>query len=195
MISDKLIRFHIVDDLIDARYVALCLSAGESGRILEKQMSGMADSQMNKSQDKLRTIPIPLPTRAEQKRILTKVKGLMTICDRLSEQLKLKQSLHSRFAASSIATITGIRNEKEEELKTPKTELIANLRLANNPDIKEQAPLAAILARHHDEMPAGDLWQRYGGDIDVFYAQLKLKVGKGWIAEPAIAEMRETEAG
>lgn len=44
-------------------------------------------------------------------------------------------------------------------------------------------------------MPASDLWQRYGGDIDAFYAQLKLEVGKGWIEEPAIAEMRETEAG
>lgn len=143
MISDKLIRFHIVNDLIDARYVALCLSAGESGRTLEKQKSGMADGQMNISQDKLRGIPIPLPTRAEQKRILTKVEGLMTICDRLSEQLKLKQSLHSRFAASSIAAITGIRTEKEEELKAPKTELISKLRLVNNPDIKEQAPLAA----------------------------------------------------
>ena len=194
MISDKLIRFHIIDDLIDARYVALCLSAGESGRILEKQKSGMADSQMNISQDKLRAIPIPLPPRAEQERILTKVEGLMRICNQLSEQLKLKQKLHSRFAASSIASITGIRTQEEEELKAPKTELISKLRLVNSPDIKEQAPLAAILARHHDEMPAGDLWQRYGGDIDAFYAQLKLEVGKGWIEEPTVAEMREVEA-
>ncbi|MDO9105781.1 MAG: restriction endonuclease subunit S [Methylovulum sp.] len=195
MISDKIIRFHIVNDLIDARYIALCLSAGESGRILERQKSGMADSQMNISQDKLRAIPIPLPPRAEQERILIKVETLMTICNQLSEQLKLKQQLHSRFAVSSIAAITGIRTEEEEALKSPKTELIAKLRLANNPDIKEQAPLAAILARHQSEMSAGDLWQRYGGEIDAFYAQLNQEVGKGWIAEPTIAEMRETEAG
>jgi type I restriction enzyme S subunit len=195
MISDKIIRFHIVDDLIDARYVALCLSAGEPGRILERQKSGMAESQMNISQDKLRAIPIPLPPRAEQERILVNVERLMSICAQLSEQLKLKEKLHSKFAESSIATITGIRTEEEEALKATKTELISKLRLVNNPDIKEQAPLAAILARHHDEMPANDLWQRYGGDIDAFYAQLKLEVGKGWIEEPAIAEMREVEEG
>ncbi len=43
-------------------------------------------------------------------------------------------------------------------------------------------------------MGAGDLWQRFGGEIDAFYAQLKLEVGKGWIAEPLMAEMHETEA-
>jgi len=43
-------------------------------------------------------------------------------------------------------------------------------------------------------MTAKDLWQRYGGEIDAFYTQLKLEVGKGWIKEPSDAEMREAEA-
>lgn len=79
-------------------------------------------------------------------------------------------------------------------MKAPQTELIAPLRLGAAPDIKVQAPLATILARHHGEMSAKDLWQRFGGEIDAFYAQLKAEVAHGWILEPAVAEMREKPA-
>ena len=79
-------------------------------------------------------------------------------------------------------------------MKAPQTELIATLRLGKAPDIKAQAPLATILARHHGEMSAKDLWQRFGGDIDAFYAQLKIEVVHGWILEPAPAEVREKPA-
>jgi type I restriction enzyme S subunit len=43
-------------------------------------------------------------------------------------------------------------------------------------------------------MSAKDLWQRFGGEIDAFYAQLKTEVAHGWILEPAPAEMRERQA-
>lgn len=79
-------------------------------------------------------------------------------------------------------------------MKAPQTELLAPLRLGTTPDIKAQAPLATILARHNGEMSAKDLWQRFGGEIDTFYAQLKTEVAHGWILEPASAEMREKPA-
>ncbi len=79
-------------------------------------------------------------------------------------------------------------------MKAPHTELIAPLRLGKAPDIKSQAPLATILAHHNGEMPAKDLWQRFGGEIDAFYAQLKTEVAHGWVLEPAPAEMREKPA-
>jgi type I restriction enzyme S subunit len=60
--------------------------------------------------------------------------------------------------------------------------------------VKTQAPLATILARHNGEMSAKNVWQRFGGcEIDAFYAQLKTEVAHGWIAEPAVAEMREKQ--
>ena len=76
-------------------------------------------------------------------------------------------------------------------MKAPATELIAPLRLGTSPDVKAQAPLATLLVRHNGEMSARDLWQRFGGEIDAFYAQLKIEVAHGWIAEPAVAEVRE----
>lgn len=35
---------------------------------------------------------------------------------------------------------------------------------------------------------ARDLWQRFGGEIDAFYVQLKTEVAHGWIVEPGVAE-------
>ena len=93
-----------------------------------------------------------------------------------------------------MAAFTGIAIEQEEEpMKAPQTELIAPLRLGTAPDVKAQAPLATILARHRGEMSAKDLWQRFGGEIDAFYAQLKAEVAHGWILEPTWAEMREKQ--
>ena len=195
MISDKLIRFHIVDDLINPRFVAVCLSAGEPGRTVERLKSGMAESQMNISQDKLRSITIPLPPIEEQWRILEKIELLMKIIDSYSERLCKENKLAAQVAAASVSSITGIAIEQEEEpMKAPQIELIAPLRLGAAPDIKAQAPLATILARHHGEMSAKDLWQRFGGEIDAFYAQLKTEVTHGWIKEPAPAEVREKPA-
>ncbi|MDD5578779.1 MAG: restriction endonuclease subunit S [Methylobacter sp.] len=195
MISDKLIRFHIVDDLINARFVALCLSAGETGRTLERLKTGMAESQMNITQDRLRAITIPLPPQAEQIRILEKVENLMRMLDNYEKQLIKQHELGNRFANIVIANLTGvaIEQKKDESMKAPQTELIAPLRLSQAPDIKAQAPLATLLIRHKGEMSAKDLWQRFGGEIDAFYAQLKTEVAHGWIAEPEPAEMRQRE--
>lgn len=76
-------------------------------------------------------------------------------------------------------------------MKAPQTELISKLRLGQAPTVKAQAPLSTILARHNGELSAQELWHRFGGEIDAFYAQLKTEVAHGWIEEPAVAEMRE----
>lgn len=193
MISDKLIRFHIVNELVEARFVALCLSAGEPGRILERLKSGMADSQMNISQDKLRSITIPLPPLLEQRRVLQNVERMMETIDTLERQRQGAMRLSESMASAAVATLAGItlNKDKDEPVKAPETELIAPLRMSRAPDVNDRAPLAALLARHNGEMSARDLWQRYGGDIDTFYGQLKREVAHGWVTEPEVAEVRE----
>ena len=138
---------------------------------------------------------VPLPPIAEQKRVLEKAKELILVCNSLESKIEKRNVLSARLAAATVASIAGIGIEKEEEsMKAPQTELIAPLRLGNTPDIKAQAPLATILARHNGEISAKDLWQRFGGEIDAFYAQLKTEVAHGWILEPTGAEMREKQA-
>ena len=141
----------------------------------------------------LRGFPLPIPPYEEQQAILEKLAALAVICSEWREQLDRKQTLALLLANATVASITGIYTASEEEapLKAPQTELIAPLRLGQSPDVKAQAPLATILAHHHGELSAKDLWQRFGGEIDAFYAQLKREVAHGWIQPPAGAEMRE----
>ncbi|WP_282109536.1 restriction endonuclease subunit S [Shewanella algicola] len=92
MISDKIIRFHLIEVDMSNRYISLCLNAGPTAEFLESTKSGMAESQMNISQDKLKAAPIPLAPIEEQHRIVAKVDELMTICDQLKARLSEAQT-------------------------------------------------------------------------------------------------------
>jgi type I restriction enzyme S subunit len=156
-----------------------------------KQTTNLASINMTQ----LRSFPMPIPPFDEQRAILAKLDALTAKAKFWQQQLEKKQHLAVLLAAATLATFTGIAIEQAEEpMKAPQTELVAPLRLGAAPDIKAHAPLANILARHHGEMSAKDLWQRFGGEVDAFYAQLKTEVAHGWILEPAPAEMREKPA-
>jgi type I restriction enzyme S subunit len=140
---------------------------------------------------------VPVPPRAEQDQLVEIVDFLFELCDRHAELLGNSSRIATNLSSAAVAALTGITTTLEEEapVKAPQTELIAPLRLGTPPDVKARAPLATILVRHNGEMAARDLWQRFGGEIDVFYAQLKSEVAHGWIAEPEVAGVREkTEA-
>lgn len=144
------------------------------------------------------SVLIPVPPIETLPDILRTLRSFYQLCEQFKNQLKAKLEVSGKLAIAAVNSITGISIAQEEDapVKAPQTELIAPLRLGSVPDVKAQAPLATILARHDGELAARDLWQRFGGDIDAFYAQLKTEVQHGWIAEPAVAEVRErpTEA-
>lgn len=153
-----------------------------------KQTTNLASINMTQ----LRSFPLPIPPLDEQRSVLTKLDALTVLAGVWRDQLDRKQRVATLLADATVAAFTGIAIKQEEEpMKAPQTELIAPLRLGATPGIKAQAPLATILARHNGEISAKDLWQRFGGEIDAFYAQLKTEVAHGWILEPAPAEMRE----
>ncbi|NDY93382.1 restriction endonuclease subunit S [Ideonella livida] len=136
---------------------------------------------------------VPVPPRDEQDRIVQVIDRLFALCDQHARHLTTGLRVAASLASSTVAALTGINIEQAEDtaMKAPQTELVSLLRLATPPDVKAQAPLATILARHQGEMAARDLWQRFGGEIDAFYAQLKTEVTHGWIAEPEPAQVRE----
>ena len=161
--------------------------------LLEANSTGMTAKGIKAG--KLKQLLLPIPSKEEQHRIVQRAEELMKICAVLSSQIEAAQKQSIRLAAAAVSSLTGIAIEHEEEaMKAPQTELSAPLCLGITPDIKAQAPLATILVRHNGEMSAKDLWQRFGGEIDAFYAQLKTEVANGWILEPAVAEMREKPA-
>lgn len=160
-----------------------------------QDIASRGQGQPNLNTEIIRSMWFPLAPICEQRRIVARVSQLMRFCEALETNLQNASVVGERLAVAAVSSLTGIAIEREEEpMKAPQTELIAPLRLGTTPDIKAQAPLATILARHNGEMSAKDLWQRFGGEIDAFYAQLKTEVLHGWILEPAPAEMREKSA-
>ena len=98
MISDKIIRFHPIETGIDGHFLVLCLNTGATASYLEKAKSGMAASQVNISQEKLRSAPIPLPPLKIQKLIVSKVVEMTAICDHLKGRLTDSNELQQKLA-------------------------------------------------------------------------------------------------
>lgn len=115
MISDKIIRFHPVELGAYGRFIALCLNAGETSKYLEQAKSGMAASQVNISQEKLRMAPIPLAPLAEQHRIVAKVDQLTALCDQLKTRVTLARRLNEQLAAA----LVGRALIKESKISDP----------------------------------------------------------------------------
>ena len=113
MISDKIIRFNLIEAGLSEEYICLCLNAGETCSYLEHAKSGMAESQMNISQDKLKLAPMPLCPAEEQHRIVQKVDELMALCDRLEQHTSDQLDAHETLVDSLLGTLTQSANATE----------------------------------------------------------------------------------
>ncbi|CAH1207526.1 Type I restriction-modification system, specificity subunit S [Candidatus Nitrotoga sp. BS] len=191
-LGQRLMLIRLFGQLFSNRFFIYVIQSPSFQKRLKVSAIGMTVKHINVGD--VENLMIPVPPRPEQDRIVAIVDDLFRMCDHYADQLSRKQRIATNLAISAVSNLTGIAIEQEEEpMKAPQTELIAPLRLGTAPDIKAQAPLATILARNNGEMSAKDLWQRFGGEVDAFYAQLKNEVAHGWILEPASAEMREKQ--
>lgn len=107
MISDKIIRFHMVNEELSGPFVSLCLNAGGSRNYIESAKSGMAESQMNISQTDLKLAPIPVCSLAEQSRIVAQVEALTALCNRLRRRLAARRELAGKLASALAAGAGG----------------------------------------------------------------------------------------
>ncbi|MEM6192257.1 restriction endonuclease subunit S [Shewanella scandinavica] len=189
-LGQRLMLIRLITDLFNEKFLIYVIQSPGFQRRIQEAAVGMTVKHINVRD--VETLMLPVPPKPEQDAIVTIIDALFEVCDRFETQLSKKLRVAENLVSSSVASLTGITIEQEEEpMKVPQTELVAPVRLGTSPDIKAQAPLATILARHNGEMSAKDLWQRFGGEIDAFYAQLKTEVAHGWLLEPAPAEMRE----
>lgn len=190
--NDGIAAFIELSDAVFDEYLYLFLKSKTKWL---QDIASRGQGQPNLNTEIIRSMWFPLAPISEQRRIVARVSELMCFCDVLEANLKHVSVVGRQLASAVVSSLTGTAVEPAEEpMKAPQTELIAPLRLGTPPGIKAQAPLATLLARHNGEMSAKDAWQRFGGGIDAFYAQLKAEVAHGWILEPAPAEMRETPA-
>jgi len=89
MLSDKIIRIRIDKNILDLDYCALSLTIGTGADQIELFKSGMAESQMNISQDKIKKIIIAVPPLKVQKQIVKEIERLSNFCDTLEQQIEL----------------------------------------------------------------------------------------------------------
>ncbi|HYE36655.1 restriction endonuclease subunit S [Methylocaldum sp.] len=193
-LGQRLMLIRLFNEYFNNQFLLYVIQSPGFQRRMQVAAVGLTVKHINVSS--VEELVIPVPPKAEQDHIVLMVDSLFKLCNEVEAQLNRKVTISTNLAKFATATVTGITVEQEEDepMNAPQTKLIAPLRLGQTPDTKAQAPLASILAHHDGEMNAKDLWQRFGGEIDAFYAQLKLEVSKGWIREPAVAEMRVVEA-
>lgn len=105
MLSDKIVRFHLIDEVLDPRFIVLCLNAGWSFEQIEHAKTGMAESQVNISQADIRSIVVPICSKAEQSRIVARVDALMRLCDELEANGRLEAEQHARLVGTLFETL------------------------------------------------------------------------------------------
>lgn len=105
MLSDKIVRFHLIDEVLDPRFIVLCLNAGWSFEQIEHAKTGMAESQVNISQADIRSIVVPICSKAEQTRIVARVEALMRLCDELEAKGRLEAEQHARLVGTLFETL------------------------------------------------------------------------------------------
>ncbi|SDX49293.1 restriction endonuclease subunit S [Nitrosomonas halophila] len=105
MLSDKIIRFKIYGDLISPDYCALALNTGYGAEQIERMKSGMADSQMNISQDKVKQVIVAIPPLPEQHRIVARIDQLMALCNTLDKKIDAATDKQTEFLNAAMAQV------------------------------------------------------------------------------------------
>ena len=106
MLSDKIVRFHLIGDELLPAFVVLALNAGWTRAQLDEAKTGMAASQVNVSQSNLRSLVVPVCSKSEQARIVARVDELMRLCDALEAQGRLEAEQHAGLLGTLLGTLT-----------------------------------------------------------------------------------------
>lgn len=192
--ASYLIRIRLPTAMLSPDFVSYALNSPYFRRTQIEPEIVQQCGQANFNGTKLAATVVPIPSLAEQRRIVAKVDQLMALVDKLEAQQQERDKLAEAFAKACVASFTGTTQlERPEKMKAPKTELVSLVTLGNKPKPETKAPLAQLLSQNKGTLPAKSLWQQSGLTIDAFYQQLKTELAQGWIAPPAEAEMKILE--
>lgn len=182
---DHFIRMRFLVDVFDTRYISLIGSSNiVRSKIADLFVSTAGQKTIN--QGHLSLIVLPLPSIAEQHRIVAKVDMLMILCDQLKNHLSDAQTTQLRLTDAIIHQVTGVHElngiEHVAEGNTMKITTI----LSTTGDFSGQAD--AILAKLiEDNADAREVWIKSKLELPIFYKQLKKEIDLGYIYLPAEA--------
>jgi type I restriction enzyme, S subunit len=167
---------------LDPNYLLCVVSSPYFQDKIDASLRGIAYRGLNLGL--LREFLIPVPPLDEQARIVEVTNRLIEKIETLDRLRNESAKAGEDFAIAAVTKITGTSAKNYEPMKTPKTELVSNLKIAKKSKVKDEAPLACILQKQKGELSAKALWQQSGLEIDAFYQQLRTEIAAGWIAEP-----------
>nr|WP_315495939.1 restriction endonuclease subunit S [uncultured Rhodoferax sp.] len=104
MLSDKIIRLE-VSSLMNRDFLNLCNNANHARVHYIANASGTSSSMKNVSREVVLRTPIPLPPRAEQFRIVTRVAQLRRLCADLRQRLSASQSTQAHLAEALVQEV------------------------------------------------------------------------------------------
>lgn len=190
--GQRMMLIRLVPDTVDTNF--LLYSLMDPGLMQRVQDKPIGATVQHLRVGGVETLLVAVPPLAEQRRIVAKVDQLMALVEKLEAQQQERDKLAEAFAKACVASFTGTTQlERPEKMKAPKTELISLVTVGKKLKSDAKAPLAKLLSQHKGELPAKSLWQQSGLTIDAFYQQLKTEIAQGWIAPPAVAEMKVLE--
>jgi len=86
----------------DVRFVHLSLSAPDTRAWIRARASGTSQSMVKVNQGTVSSIPLNIPSRETQRRIVAKVDELMALCDDLEARLIRARELQAQFAEAAV---------------------------------------------------------------------------------------------
>ena len=91
---------------INVSYLHLVLSSLYAREFMRARTTGTSGSMPKINQQTVNSLPVPLPPRAEQQRIVDKVDELMTLCNQLDANIRAKSETANRYAEAIVNRIT-----------------------------------------------------------------------------------------
>lgn len=185
MLSDKIVRFHAVADELLPAFIVLSLNAGWTKNQIENAKTGMAASQVNISQTDLKALWLPVCSKAEQSRIVTRVESLMRLCDALESKGQLEATQHAQLVSTLLGTLTASTTPEELSANWQRVAQHFDL-LLDRPeaiDALEQTLLqlavrGLLVPQDPTDEPASTLLQRIRAEKDRLIAEGKIKRDK-----------------
>jgi type I restriction enzyme S subunit len=101
LLNDKVLRVRF-PDAVDKHYVNLFNNGGFARQYYVSVASGTSESMRNVSRESILEMPIPVPPLAEQKRIVTKVTELLSLCDALEAKLTQAESASTQLLSAAV---------------------------------------------------------------------------------------------
>ena len=94
-----------VSSEIDVDYIHLAMSSEQSRHFLRARASGTSGTMPKINQKTVKSLPIPLPSLPEQRRIVTKVNQLMALCDELEQQIDAATTTQTELLDAVMAQV------------------------------------------------------------------------------------------